>query len=478
MLDWQPEPKGYSHFDGHMPISAAVDLATDPTLVASHAFYPFIRYHQRWTKYANKGLAGKVKERPIRYAARADAYIFSYYRHILGAAYEARLTRGSLSANVLAYRRLVDSHGHGKCNIHFALDAVNCIRAFGNCCVIALDISNFFESLDHAVLKRAWCDTLGLDRLPPDHHQVFKAITAYSVVDKELVYERLGFYGTKGYTRLGVEIKGYLKSPKDIPIKLTTGATFRNLVAGGNGSPSLIIKNRRPYGIPQGAPISDLLANLYLYEFDLLVRDRAASFGGTYYRYSDDILIIVPTSTDNSTALEAWVRATIRAFGSKLQIKAEKSALFKFEPLGKGQSCTRVMGHQGKNGVEYLGFRYDGEHMFLRDSTLSGFQRKITRSAKRAAHFEAKRYPTKSAKEIFGLFDVNKFIQRYGRVEDFEDKAQDVRNWTFWTYVTRAGEVLGPMGLPIFRQLRHQRRVIKERIQRALDNAVMWRDRS
>lgn len=478
MIDWQPKPKGYSHFDGHMSIETAIAFATSADRVSRHAFYPFIRYHQRWTKYAKKGLSGKIKERPIRYAARADAYVFSYYRHLLTAAYETRLTSAGLSTSVLAYRRLVDANGNGKCNIHFALDAVQKIRALGNCCVIALDISSFFESLDHAVLKRAWCDTLGVARLPADHHQVFKAITAYSVVDKERVYERLGFYGVKGYNRLGHEIKGYLRPQKDIPRKLTTGGTFRSLVAGDDGSPSLIQKNHKPYGIPQGAPISDLLANMYLFEFDQKVRDRVVALGGTYYRYSDDILIIVPSPPDDAIALEAWVRATIAAFGPKLRIKADKSALFQFQPSGSDQSWTRISGHQGKNGVEYLGFRYDGKHMFLRDSTLSGFQRKITNSAKRAAHFSARRYATKSAKEILDLFDVNGFIQRYGRVEDFEEKVDDVRNWTFWTYVTRSGEVLGPLGLPIFRQLRRQRTIIRQRIKRAVEDAVKWRDRA
>lgn len=296
-------------------------------------------------------------------------------------------------------------------------------------------------------------------------------------MDKEALYERLGHYGVKGKAKNGAEIKGYLKAQKDIPPKLCTGAKFRSVVAGDNGERSLIDKNQKPYGIPQGAPISDLLANLYLLKFDIAVNARVAQLGGAYYRYSDDILIVLPTPLKDALELEKWVRETIKQSGPKLQIKAEKSAVFRYDgACGGDQSWTRIVGHQGANGLEYLGFRYDGRRMFLRDSTLSNFQRKITKSAKRAAHFAAKRYPGKSAAEIFSVFNVNGFIQRYGRVEHFEEKADDVRNWTFWTYVTRAADELGALGRPIFRQLRRQRAVIASRIGEALEDAVRRRD--
>lgn len=212
-------------------------------------------------------------------------------------------------------------------------------------------------------------------------------------------------------------------------------------------------------------------------KFDIAVNARVAQLGGAYYRYSDDILIVLPTPLKDALELEKWVRETIKQSGPKLQIKAEKSAVFRYDgACGGDQSWTRIVGHQGANGLEYLGFRYDGRRMFLRDSTLSNFQRKITKSAKRAAHFAAKRYPGKSAAEIFSVFNVNGFIQRYGRVEHFEEKADDVRNWTFWTYVTRAADELGALGRPIFRQLRRQRAVIASRIGEALEDAVRRRD--
>ena len=116
----------------------------------------------RWTRFAEEGRKGKLKNRPIHYAARRDAYIFSYYRHILSQKYETELNYLGLDTSVLAYRRIPIADGAGgKCNIHFAHEAISNIRELDTCCVIALDISSYFESLDHPRLKAYGVACLG-----------------------------------------------------------------------------------------------------------------------------------------------------------------------------------------------------------------------------------------------------------------------------------------------------------------------------
>ena len=197
------------------------------------------------------GEAGDVKERPIRYSSRGDAYVFSHYRHILAEVYEVALSKNSLSDFVIAYRRIRDADGKGKCNIHFAREAFERIATLGNCCVVALDISGFFELLDHNLLKAAWCDLLGVSKLPEDHFKVFRAITKYSVVEKQAVYERLGYFGIKRKSKLGKVTRGYLVPYSKMPRQLCSGQEFRKKIAGGDGSKSLIEVNLRTYGIPQ-----------------------------------------------------------------------------------------------------------------------------------------------------------------------------------------------------------------------------------
>jgi len=456
-----------------MSAKDATSLATNPERVATHTFYPFVRYVQGWTRFAEKGAHGKRKDRPIRYAARGDAYIFAYYRHLLSEPYEAALKAYGLENNILAYRRIREPSGTGgKCNIHFARDAFLKIRELGNCCVIALDISSFFENLDHTKLYEFWSRMVGKKKLPPDHLRVFLAVTKYAVVDKHKVYERLGHFGPKRKTKSRKVISGYLTPFAKMPTQLCTGKTFRQKIAGGNGTKSLIEKNFKPYGIPQGSPISDLLANLYLLDFDRIVADWAKNIGGDYYRYSDDILFIIPGDRSIGLALMAKVQYLIKTFGSKLEIKESKSSIIEFEVSGDHQKFKLVKGTQGKNGLEYLGFRFDGHYAYIRDSTLSNLYRKVVRSARREAIALAKRYTNKSAVQLTAIYDYDRLIKRFGRVENFGEIHDDYKNWTFWTYARRAATVFGSLGQPILGQLKRYRQNIRRRAETEIVKAA------
>lgn len=282
---WIPKkPKTYPHFDAPISLESAAKYVADRNKVKSHTFYPFIRYTQHWTKYAAKGKDGKVKERAIRYAARLDSYIFSYYRHLLSERYECQLSCAGLENSILAYRRIVRSDGRGKSNIDHAKEAFDSIRAQGNCFVVAMDIKGFFDHLDHAKLKQVWCDAIVQKSLPPDHFAVFKAITKFADVEKLSAYERLGHFGDKRTDRKGRPIKGYLTSWQEFrkSPQLCSGADFREKIAGKGILRSIVEVNRRPYGIPQGAPLSDLLANMYLLDFDKDLLEMMRLIGGKY----------------------------------------------------------------------------------------------------------------------------------------------------------------------------------------------------
>jgi Reverse transcriptase (RNA-dependent DNA polymerase) len=262
-------------------------------------------------------------------------------------------------------------------------------------------------------LKYLWCGLLGVSRLPPDHFRVFEAATRYSFVERKAVYERLGHFGVKKMTKAGKPIYGHLTRHKDMPKQLCTGKEFRERIAGGDGNGSIIKKNLKPYGIPQGAPISDLLANLYLIEFDRKVLSWVRAVGGSYFRYSDDILIILPGGEAEGRKLMDNARALIKEFGSQLEIKQEKSAIFIFGSHGRGtnggqgQTFSRIYGTQGRNGFEYLRFRYDGKRVYIRDSTLSNLRRKVARTVRRTAHACARRYPDKDAGQLSLLFNYS-----------------------------------------------------------------------
>lgn len=477
MKAWTASVRRYPHFDPVISVAEAEAIATDPIRVATHTFYPFLKYDEGWTLFAEKGKHGKRKDRPIRFAARLDSCIFSYYRYLLSAPYEAILHAEQLSNSVIAYRRIPKPGGSGgQSNIDFALSAVQSIQSQSNCCTIALDISSFFETLDHQRLRDVWADLLEVSRLPTDHFKVFQAITRYAFVDVMKAYTRLGYYGDKT-DRHGKVRPGYLKARKDIPVQLCDGRTFQEKIARSATQSSIIEVNKLGMGVPQGAPLSDLLANAYLLEFDKFLRDTCSRLGGCFFRYSDDILIIAPISETDAVQLEKEIRGAIAAYGKGLLIKEEKSAIHRFDVHGDRQT-VRTIKATDKDGkpmqnkpFEYLGFRYDGKHVFIRDKTMSNLHRKITSVCRATAIRQVKRYQGKPINDILDLTNVEKVIQAFGSVEDFHLKAADYRSWTFTTYAKRASKAMGALGKPIARQIGNLRGAIRRRLEYELIRA-------
>jgi hypothetical protein len=475
MEHWEADLKWYPHFDDVIPRASLHQLARSPPQVARNAFYPFIRYYDAWQPFRGRS-SGKParKSRPIRFASRRDAAIFSYYRTVLSERYEEELRREDIADVVLAYRKIKSQSGRGKSNIEFAKDAFDLIRTLGTCAVVALDISSFFEHLDHAQLLAKWCRLLGLAALPPDHAALFRALTRYAVVDRDELYLRLGlarYENDDGRQRLVYKF-GHGEMPK----KLCSNADFRKKVCGiGRNHRSLVQINRKSYGIPQGSPISDLLANIYMLDFDKAAKSYCANHGGQYFRYSDDLLLVIPGGTIDASDANAFVAAEVAKHGAKLAIKSTKTAMVTFQPCGAYQTFTHAGGNLGRSGLEYLGFRYDGKNIRLRDATLSRLYRKLSFALKAECRGMIRRYPDKDIEWLISNFDYSNFNQRYGRVEDFGADS-DMRHWTFWTYARRASRAFGKRGLRIPLQLKNMRDVIRRRVEVELTRREMEPD--
>lgn len=468
--------KQYPHFDKPLSADELSAIVRDPERVRSNAFFPFIQYTKKYQPFRSKVDRPAPKARLIRFASRRDAAIFSYYRHLLSEAYEASLTRIGIADVPIAYRKLPLTDAAGKCNIDFAHDAVTEILRQRNCMAVTLDISQYFENIDHQRLYTVWRDLLGAPNLPADHLAVFRAITRYTVVDRDELYERLGFRGPVQEEN-GTWRHGYLRSYREMPKQLCSVKEFREKVMGGDARyPSLAAKNENSFGIPQGAPISDLLANAYLMDFDAEVAAYVVARGGWYRRYSDDLLLVLPGDAAVGRAANVFVTEAITRYGDQLRIKASKSAIVRFWDAGDpdGLQYELVAGAQGRNGLEYLGFRFDGRRVYLRDSTLGNFYRKITRRARREARRHAARYTGKSVDWLMEHFDYAGFERRFGRVRDFERLA-DRRSWTFWTYARRASERFGHRGTSIYQQVHgyrnYIRRAVGEELQRQMQRS-------
>lgn len=344
--DWYKHRR-YLHFDRPINKDAASKIVVDTDKVARHSFYPLIRYVAEYQKvYFDKTL-GKVskkepKKRSISYAAHVDSHIYSYYCKLLGDLYEGYLNKVEWSDSVLAFRSL------GKSNIEFAHEAFQEIASRDSCCVIGIDIKGFFDNLDHAYLKARWQTLINKPILPSDHFSVYKSLTRFSYVNRDGVYKALGI--SKNNPKHGRE-------------RICEPHEFRGIVRDGG----LIETNPESKGIPQGSPLSALLSNIYMMEFDEQISGYVKTHGGSYFRYCDDILLVLPVTKD----VEAVRVVGEKVKEIKLEMQESKTEVCRFRRSGNAYRADRPL--------QYLGFIFDGENIFLRSSSLSRYQERVNR---------------------------------------------------------------------------------------------------
>lgn len=336
--------RGYPHFDHPINFKDAETLVKDPAQVSTHSFYPFIEFTIESFKVKRTEPDGKLKRvpklRPIAYASHVDCHIYSYYSLQLSKIYEQEIVRRNLQDCILAFRSL------SKSNVDFAFEAFEAIRQFGECAVIALDITGFFDNLDHLVLKNAWAALLGQQQLPSDHYVVFKSLTKYSKVNLEMLYALLGVSRNNHDTS---------------PVRLCTADEFRSKVRGSK----LVVKHPLKKGIPQGSPISALLSNLYMLEYDSVLKAFVDSVGGHYFRYCDDILLIVPPALK----VEAEELAVVEITKLLLEINLKKTDRVDFTDTGRGLVASK--------SLQYLGFLFDGQRILLRSASLARYSERM-----------------------------------------------------------------------------------------------------
>jgi len=451
--------KRYPHFDLPLKMSDALRLVNSPDAVKSHPFYPFIVDEKKYLPYRTpRDSTGKIKARPklkirpIRSTARGDAAIYAAYRQLLSTKYEQYLERNGLAACVTAYRSIsLPSGCGGKSNIHHAHEVFKEIADLGDCVALSLDISSFFENIDHQLLKNRWCDVLGVASLPADHFAVFKNITRYSWIDRSQLYKALGLVTECEKRGKKVEIP----MRRDIPMVLCTGKELKKLhEAAKLHGERLIKENPFNRGIPQGSPISDILANLYLIEFDKALNNIAQQHGGIYRRYSDDIILILPGDLKLGSSVGAQVRKEIKNHGSHLKIKSQKTHTIAFTKVN--DEITFINSKANKRnvqGLEYLGFRFDGKKVYFRDSTLARHRRKVRKLVKKEAKSVVKRYINKTHVYVGDSFNTQAVMQAVGRTPAPKHFAE-VRKQSFHSYTHKATAVFGAKwGSELFRAL-------------------------
>lgn len=475
LKEWLPREKDlktYLHFDRNISPGKIAKIANNQELVAKHTFFPLLRFFESWSKF-RAGPKREKKVRPLRYAARIDAAIYARYRSLLSDLYEDELVRRDLSSVPVAYRRLPKERGGNKSNIEIARDVFEEIINIKECVVTVVDIKSYFESVDHERIRAVWEKLLG-SQLPPDHEAVFRSITKYAVVDYDKMIDRLRLHQNQNTGSRRQKRQRRIDEIRRSGFKqLCSPKEFREIIIGRDGSgKSLIQKNGYAFGIPQGTPISDLVANFYLIDFDDEMHRWASVRGGTYRRYSDDIIVVIPKNRVFSNLdVKHHLQSRISDYGEKIKIQDKKVSIVEFSVDGEGLMFSHIFGRSSRNGLEYLGFQFNGKTVQLKHSTLSNAWRKMKRQAYGHAVAFVKRYRDKGSAWILANYP-NKALETHILRDVTFNQDTGYDTWTFVKYVRRASRSFVGYNPEFSRQTRRYRRYTNVIIDAALKKAL------
>lgn len=292
-----------------------------------------------------------------------DSWIYRYYSLLINEAYNKRVKIDNINNVAVAYRTDL-----GKSNIQFAKEAFDNIRKNEFCYILVGDFTDFFDNLNHSYLKSQLCNLLEVSKLPSDYYAVFKNITRFSYI--ELV-DLLAFNG------LDDNKKGRRDFNKITRERAMSPIEFRNnkhlLKSNPNGK----------RGIPQGSPISAVLANVYMLSADKQIQEYVSSLGGYYLRYSDDFIIIIPQRTGCFQTQITHIKSLLEKVPD-LQLKDSKTRVYRFCNTSICD-CTEdyiANGENGKDLLEFLGFSFDGQTVRIRAKTVSKYYNKLYRKIK------------------------------------------------------------------------------------------------
>ncbi len=356
--EWKNQIKPEKKLRTYQHIDDALDLGIDETFkrvvhviedMKNHQFLPFIKREDiqiRFRKDKDGETRRSTKLRPIMYASHLDAHIYSYYNYILQIKYEKYIEDLNISSNVTAYRKIkLHDTSKGKSNIHFAKEVFDYIQTQSECIIITQDITGFFDNLNHSILKKMICTICNIEKLDESFYKVFRSLTAYRYIEYS-----------------------------DFIDKKIKGKTKNNKYAIYNSLKGILYENKKNIGIPQGSPISGLLANMYMIDFDLAMK---SFFPDIFYRrYSDDLVFIC--RSDQKDALSLFINSKINE--SRLEINASKSYISYFKKINEGLICEKVTDgldkQKSRNYVDYLGFEFNGKNILLRKNTIQKLKRK------------------------------------------------------------------------------------------------------
>lgn len=390
------DTKPYAHFDLRVSLSmpSIRKYVMDRTKIVTHSFYPFIHFEKKNSRYGKKG---PKKPRELYYCSHLDRCVYQRYAFLLNYQYSIWACENNIDDVAIAYRDNL-----GKNNIDFAKDAFDAIRSFPQCFILVGDFTNFFDNLEHQYLKKMMCEVLGVERLPQDYFSVFKNITRFSSWDWKDIVKAAG----ENIAERGVRKK--INSKETVLTKEQFQKNKKD-----------IKKNISGVGVPQGAPISAVLSNIYMIKFDKDIKRYVICKGGIYMRYSDDFIIVLPYERDAEIAdFTSYIFSYVESMKGLIDLQKEKTSCYTYK--------DKVI-YEGDqpSSINYLGFLFDGKSIRIRPRAITKYYYRMRRKAHTIgrSNWTSSKGRRISAKELYSIYSRNDEKQTF---IDYARKAKGI----------------------------------------------------
>lgn len=318
--------------------------------------------------------------------------------------YNLWLDKNNITNIPVAYRNCFK----GKNNIHFAKLAFDKIKESENAFILIGDFTDFFDNLDHKYLKQQLCKILNCNKLPKDFYAVYKNITKFSSVDWNDIVNQSG----KKITTRG--IKSILNSKELILNK----SQFKQLK-------NKIHKHDLSKGVPQGAPISAVLSNIYMIEIDKDINEFVKNKNGLYMRYSDDFIIIIPCQTNSE--ITSFIDFITEYFDNKsnlITLQQDKTKLYVYQN-------NHIYNHsQDKvTSIKYLGFIFDGKNIKINPKSITKYYYRMQRKAQNITkcNWTSSKGHRISAANLYRVYAFNKKKSKSKHTQTFIDYARKAK---------------------------------------------------
>lgn len=387
-LKSRQKKRTYKHFDSVIDLDDEKDfiyVIDKLKNITNHQFLPLVKFVEkdiRYRKDENKKPKRTIKGRPIMYASHIDAFIYSFFSYKWSEKYENIVQQKNIDTNVLAYRSKKDKQ-RGKNNINFAREVFEYIQNTDGCSVIIADISKFFDTLNHGILKKQLSEVLGR-KLDNEEYKVFRSLIKFRYVLNDSSKKKK--HST--YAKFSSKLTKYLRRNKCSLAQAVYEV----------GREGIIKENNLPVGIPQGSPLSGLLANIYMSDFDSEFTKMFPTV--LYRRYSDDIAIVC--ATPDAESIFSWMNEHIKKY--LLKISSSKVFIAKFVKENGELKCSEVEDGDkkklGRQFIDYLGFEFNGSSVRIRGKTLQKAYKKADKRIKKFQLRQTSKNPRKKHVDV------------------------------------------------------------------------------